>query len=128
MLLRQNTGWADGQYSLVAGHADGGEPMRAAIIREAREEAGIELKPEDLRMIHAMHLKSNDERANFFFEADRWEGELENKEPHKCAELKWFPADKLPENTIPYVREAIQFCVVGVPYSELGWSKDDLNI
>ena len=128
MLLRQNKGWADGQYSLVAGHADGGESMTAAIIREAREEAGVELKPEDLHMVHVMHLKSNDERVNFFFETDTWEGTIQNKEPHKCGELCWFPLGQLPENTIPYVREAIRCCVEHIPYSEYGWAEDPLKI
>ena len=39
--LRQNSSFANGYYGLVSGHIDGNETVRQAMIREAREEAGI---------------------------------------------------------------------------------------
>ena len=43
LLRRYNTGFADGQYSLVAGCHEKNEPVTAALIREAKEEVGIDL-------------------------------------------------------------------------------------
>lgn len=108
LLKRKNTGYEDGNYGLVAGHLDGGESASDALIREAMEEAGIEISKSDLDFVHVMHRILDDgERIDMFFEAHKWTGDIKNMEPHKCEELKWFLINKLPANTIAHVRSAI---------------------
>ena len=125
LLRRFNTGYEDGNYSMVAGHVDQGETFTQCIIREAKEEAGILLKPEDLKAMHVMHRNShtteNNERVDIFFIAQNWQGEPQNKEPNKCDDLSWFELDNLPENTIPYIRQALEGIKNRVYYSEHGW-------
>jgi len=119
---RRNTGYRDGNYSLIAGHLDGGESATASMVREAREEAGIMLAPDDMQFAHVMHRQYPDrEYLDIYFKAERWEGEIENREPQKCGGLEWFPLDALPENTIPEVRQALQDMRNGTFYSELGF-------
>ncbi|OHA64143.1 MAG: NUDIX hydrolase, partial [Candidatus Wildermuthbacteria bacterium RIFCSPHIGHO2_01_FULL_48_27b] len=104
---RYNTGYEDGNYSFVSGHVEQGESYSNAIIREAKEEAGVELRGQDLRFVHLMHRKGEDsynERADVFFVAERWSGEIANAEPHKCDDLSWFDKNNLPENLVPYIR------------------------
>jgi 8-oxo-dGTP diphosphatase len=122
MSRRFQTGYEDGNYSLVAGHVDGGESFSAAMAREAREEAGIELSPEMLSLAHTMHRRAENERVSLFFIASDWHGEPVNREPHKCDELAWMPVQRLPRNTVPYIRAALQCVFSGQTYSEFGWS------
>ena len=42
-------------------------------------------------------------------------------EPEKCAELRWFPLDALPETLLADRRAALKNFRAGVPYSEFGW-------
>src|SRR6266702_3710545 len=109
LLRRFNTGWQDGNYSLIAGHLDGNETIIDTMIREAKEEAGILIKPKDLEVVHTMHRMSkiNYEYIDFFLTANKWTGEIKNLEPNKCDELKWFPLDNLPNNTLPHIKQAL---------------------
>lgn len=118
---RCNTGYADGQYSVIAGHLDGSEAVRDAAIREAREEADIDIAPGDLMVVGVMHRRAEDERVDFFVAATRWSGELVNAEPHKCDDLTWYRLDRLPENTIPYVRRALDNYRRGIWFDSFGW-------
>jgi 8-oxo-dGTP pyrophosphatase MutT (NUDIX family) len=124
MLRRFNTGFEDGNYSIAAGPLDGNETFIQAMIREAKEEAGLDIRPEDLEVIHVMHrgtVKNDDERVDLFIRANKWEGEPKNMEPDKCDDMRWVDIDNLPENTIPYIRQAITLIGEGKVYSEEGW-------
>lgn len=122
--LRQNTGFEDGKYMVPSGHVEAGESLTEAMAREASEEVGIRIDPSDLELVHVMYRASHDatgERVDFFFRARTWEGEAENREPEKCAELAWLPKDRLPENTVRYLADAIKAASAGTILSEHGW-------
>ncbi len=76
LLLRHDTGYMDGCYSVVAGHLDGDEEVVTAAIREAREEAGIEIPPSDVKVVGVMHRRSSDERVDLFVECPPGQGTL----------------------------------------------------
>lgn len=122
LLRRANTGYQDGKYSLIAGHLDGDEVAKDGLAREAQEEAGIVVKPEDMTLVHTAHrLKRSEagqERIDLFFEATSWEGEIVNAEPLKCDDLSWYALDLLPDTMLPFVRLVLADVVRGVNYSE----------
>ena len=116
--LRQNTGWSDGLYSLPSGHLEPGEMAKSAMAREAQEEIGVHIKPEDLQLVLTMMVITDSERVNFFFVADAWEGEVTNMELEKCGGLDWYALDNLPDNVVPYVRKALEYIKDGKIYLE----------
>lgn len=118
---RCNTGWMDGKYSLISGHLDGNESVFEAIIREAREEAQIELSKIDLRPATVVHYRAEVEYISFFFAANKWKGKISIGESDKCSDLKWFPKDKLPDDIIPEIKEAIEKHHERVVFYECGW-------
>jgi ADP-ribose pyrophosphatase YjhB (NUDIX family) len=129
LLRRFNTGYEDGNYSVPAGHLDGGETVRMAAQREALEEVGVCIGIEDIIFASVMHRNSDDtpqgtgERVDFFVHIREWQGEPFNAEPDKCDQLRWCNVNALPENIIPYVRQAIQNFRDGVVFEEFGWDK-----
>ena len=123
--LRANTGYEDGKYSVVAGHVEAGESIIEAGIREAKEEAGVEITPFHFNIVGSMHRKSDDERIDYFAVVENWTGEIKNCEENKCGGLDWHPIDNLPHNIIPYIKFAINktfACNVGLWYEEFGWN------
>jgi ADP-ribose pyrophosphatase YjhB (NUDIX family) len=124
LLQRSNTGYRDGEYSLPAGHLDGGEPAVIAAVREAKEEAGVDIDPADLELVYTQHRVAEEgdhERINLFFEAKRWEGKPHNAEPHKCSELRWEHLDTMPGNLVPEVQNLLQGLAEGRSYGHFGF-------
>ena len=121
MLRRYNTGYEDGNYSVVAGHLDGDESIIEAAIREAWEEIGVQILPEHLKVVGVMHRKEEDERVDFFLVASSWSGDPVNREQDKCDEITWYSLGELPVNTIPYVRRALDNYQHKIWFDEFGW-------
>ena len=124
LLKRSNTGYHDGEYSLIAGHVEKGESFSDAILREAKEEVNISIEPQNLTVSHVMHRKSVDdlsERVDVYFVAKKYRGEVSNAEPGKCAEIQWFDVSELPEKIVPEVKVAITNTTKAIVYSELGF-------
>lgn len=125
MQKRAGTGWRDGEYSPVVGHLDGGMTIAEEAVREAQEEVGLTIYPEDLRVVYIAHQKGGNEREyiNFYLRVEKWSGEPQNLEPEFCSELGWFPIDNLPKDTQPDVLFALDNYRKGLFFSEFDWDK-----
>jgi ADP-ribose pyrophosphatase YjhB (NUDIX family) len=128
MVLRKNTGYMDGYYGLPAGKGEWFETFTSGAIREAKEEAGVAIVPENLRFVHMVHRHEEDrvtkkfmDWVDVYFEADTWAGEPFNAEENKAESLDWLDINDLPENIVPPVREALVHIASGKAYSEYGW-------
>ncbi|MDQ0418621.1 ADP-ribose pyrophosphatase YjhB (NUDIX family) [Croceifilum oryzae] len=127
LLRRYNTGYEDGNYSVVAGHLDGRETVKQAAIREAKEEAGVDILEEDVEMVSVMHRIEGYERVDFFAVIREWEGEIVNLGPHKCDDLRFFPLGDLPSNVIPYISRAIDNYRDKRWFDSFGWSEEQFH-
>ena len=106
---------------LPGGHIEENESLTSGAAREFFEEVGIRFNPKDLVLVHVMHRKEEDIRMDFFFTGNVDRQKPFNKEPEKCDDLGWFPLNSLPNNTIPYIAEAIRSYQKHVFFSEFGW-------
>jgi 8-oxo-dGTP pyrophosphatase MutT (NUDIX family) len=106
--LRRGTGYMDGFWATAAaGHVEADESVFAAACREAAEELGVTIEPDDLVALCGMHRTAGnhdpvDERVDFFFQVERWQGDPRLAEPDKAAELRWFDLDGLPDPVVPH--------------------------
>jgi 8-oxo-dGTP diphosphatase len=108
--LRQNTGFMDDHWAAgAAGHVERGETAYDAVRREAVEELGISDPELEFRftMQRTQRGLPIDERVDFFFTARTWSGEPRVVEPLKCADLRWWPLDALPDPVVPHERLAL---------------------
>ncbi|MFC4036044.1 methyltransferase domain-containing protein [Streptomyces polygonati] len=108
---RANTGYADGLLHAPSGHLEDGEDVRSAMIREAREELGLDLAPDDLEAVLAMQHRAPDgaARTGWFFLTRLARGrEPVNAEPDKCSELGWYRLAALPDDMVAYCRAGIE--------------------
>lgn len=120
---RANTGYMDGMYQMPSGHIEAGEYPFEAAIREAKEEVGVDIAPQDLHLVHVSYCITQDivpDYVDFFFTATKWTGEPFNAEPEKCDEIVWVSADALPSDTVPAVAEVMSYIARGMPFSHIG--------
>ena len=119
---RANTGFEDSNYGPVGGHLEPGETVIQAAVRECREEIGVELEPTALQVIGVTHYTSPaGDGIDFFFRATRWTGEP--TVTVECDDLRWYPLDALPSNTIQFVRRALEHhLLAGEWFDETGWT------
>lgn len=123
LLLGKRLGgkYGAGQYHVPAGHLEQDETMVDGIIRETQEEVGIQLRHNDLDLAYVLHFRGETDRMSIFFSANRWDGEIENLEPDKCAGWEWHATDNLPHDMVPYAKYAIDHFFSGQRMGLFGW-------
>jgi 8-oxo-dGTP diphosphatase len=86
-----------GTWTCPGGGIDFGETLRECAIREVKEETNLDIKnPEFLSLRDDMSEQAQYVTINFI--ATEFDGEVENMEPHKIDEWRWFDLDDVPEN------------------------------
>lgn len=109
LMKRKNTGYEDGKYSLPGGHVEANEEIRKALIREAKEEIGININIEDVEFYKVLNrrVSENQEYVDFVFKTTRWSGNINNNEKDKCEEIIWVDKDNIPVNTLDFIPKVL---------------------
>lgn len=118
----------DGFFGLPAGKVEYGETYMDATIREAREEAGIEVSASSLTCCHIVHRHGLEGKGfmdwvDVYFEAQSWQGNPYNAEAHKASELRWIDLETDADEIVPAQLSALQAVIRGEFYSEYGWEE-----
>lgn len=115
---RKNTGYMDGMYdSCCSGHVDEQETLKDALIREAKEEIGIDIDKEEIQLLSIIDAVEEN-YINFFFSIKKYKGTPSIIETNKCEELKWFKINEIPINTIPKVKKVLEITDTDIIYEE----------
>lgn len=121
-LLREHTGWSDGNYCLPSGHVEENESFTDAARRELQEETGIQVEAAELDQVLVLHHQSDDGvRVTSCFEVNNLPAEPVNAEPDKHSEIAWLDPGNLPENIVPSSRFMLEQLAGGQHYAEMGW-------
>ncbi|MEU5136876.1 NUDIX domain-containing protein [Streptomyces californicus] len=123
-LRHPDSAYAGRLWHTLAGHCER-EDAVSSLIREAEEEAGLLLDREAIDLVHLVHSQNSptaSPRIQLFFRARTWSGVPRVREPDRCLEWRWFNPKDLPDNTVPYTRQAIEAILAGRPYSDMGWT------
>lgn len=121
-VFRNNTQKNNNKHGLIGGRNQANETAKACAIREVGEEIGIELKPEDLRLVHVIHsIENSEETLGFYFLVESWEGEPYNKASDKHERIEWLDLNNLPNTMIARNRQALEHFQKNSAYSEHGW-------
>jgi ADP-ribose pyrophosphatase YjhB (NUDIX family) len=121
---------AYGSFALPGGTVEFHETIKQAACREAAEELGITINEKDLVTVHIQRIREKYDKITnqiqqilmlYFVEVIKWEGELQNLEPHKHSDLGWFEIDNLPQNLFSLNASALHDIKHGTFCSEHGW-------
>jgi len=111
---RTHTGAQDGWYMMPGGHVDEGESVLHAAVRELKEELGIDVFPQDLKF---KLVKPEKIHISFFFEVEKYQGEITNNEPEKHGDLRFLPPSN-PE-VYPSIAQEIEAIEYGADFLEM---------
>jgi len=95
LLLLRSAGSQIGFWEIPSGHVKNGEGEIDTVVREVKEEAGLDI-------VDLIEIGINEDRSLGFmttiYKTKNFSGIAENLEKDQHSDMKWFSFNKLPEN------------------------------
>lgn len=124
---RANTGYQDGKWGLPGGHVKENEPMHIAAAREALEEVGVEVDPDDIKLVFVMQrnkvTESIDDRVDFYFKASSWKGTPHNAEPAIHDDARWLSPSDSSEPFMDFIGASAKHILSDKQFATFGWDE-----
>lgn len=101
LVWRRVSDFKNGYFQIIpAWHLEWYESIMDCAVREAKEELWIEVKKEDLKVIHTCHRVKKDERVYFdiYLEVKKYQWVIKRCEDDKCSEIRFVDINALPED------------------------------
>jgi 8-oxo-dGTP diphosphatase len=96
LLGKRKNCYGEGTWALPGGHLEQGESIRECVIRELKEELGIEALEFKLVSV-ADCINERGHYVHISFLLEKFLGEIQNMEPDLCYEWKFFSLSSLPK-------------------------------
>ncbi len=115
MMRRKNTSWMEGVYNIPAGRVERHETMLECALRELKEEAGVDVLPQDMRLFLISNRFTGDDKdsqpdwIDFYYVADKWQGMPHIAEPDKCDHADWYAIDDRSIEVMPNIKDALNY-------------------
>jgi 8-oxo-dGTP diphosphatase len=113
-------GYGSGTWGLPGGHLEFMESASTTVVRELAEEAGLQARAEDARLIAVtddVAPDSAEHHLHLTFAVEVGDQEPRVMEPEFCAEWRWFPLDDLPVEIFPPHAKILRTLASGRVYS-----------
>lgn len=121
--------FAQGMWDLPVGKSEPGEPITETAVREVKEETGVVIDPNALKLAHVIHGAWGVESPNGFltvvFVANEWSGEPTNAEPGKHSQVRWVDVNAVPTEFVSTTESALRRYLANGPQISLdGWTSN----
>jgi 8-oxo-dGTP diphosphatase len=111
LLGKRKNCYGAGTWALPGGHLEFNERLVDALCREAQEELGLTIMPEQLTLVSIvddLQAENGLHYVHVSFELVHDSLEHQLMEPDRCEEWRYFPLDDLPVNFFPPHKGIIQ--------------------
>ena len=108
IMLHQRRGeHSSGYWGSGGGHLELGESLQEGALRELSEEAGSQVKVENVQFLGVMNFTEMQPKhyVDISFSAEWVSGEPTNSAPEETTDWQWFDLDKLPSPLFPPIEK-----------------------